>query len=200
MFFIYNNYFGYDQNIVDGLLLIASVLMVYIGSVDKNQVEYVNEIKQYYRDYYQTNIRQVIEKFSDQDVAELSPIFELDNKAGYILIEEPIFRKLVVPKVMNFFASFTHSRQHTTHFDAVMGLLGLIIVSCGFLYVSTCFCVDLSSYFKYVLDMIGTFLLVVIVAIVYYSYKAHAQRSRFKAFKDECDEMGMVIQNSMFLS
>jgi CDP-diglyceride synthetase len=81
-----------------------------------------------------------------------------------------------------------------------MGLLGFIIVACGILYISECYAINVDQYRAYLLRAIGFVLLIVIGSIVYYSIKAHAQRSKLKAFKDDCEEIGMLIGNKFFLS
>lgn len=46
---------------INGLLLLSSVTIVYIVNVDKNQIDYLKEIKDYYRNNLQAKISDIVQ-------------------------------------------------------------------------------------------------------------------------------------------
>lgn len=186
--------------LIDSAVVVASVLMIYITYVDTHQRVYIDKIKNRYRKNLLTLIRRQIESY-DFSLGEegIRAVVEFDDKAGLLVLEEPVFHKRFAPKYMFLFSRISRYPLTVTHYDVLMGLLGLIVllslVFYGYNFLGMGGC-DIEACESIIMACIGALLIFITVFLMYYLIQSHIQRCKFGAFKEECESMELAYNVS----
>lgn len=183
---------------VNGLLLLSSVTIIYITNLDKIQGEFLKNIKDNYRDNLQTRISIFLHS---NKAPELNSIInEFQESAGVYIIEDTCFHKKVGYKFINFFPKKISSIiKPVTHFDALMGFLGIIILICALSHLGICSSPLFNNNtvynitHNYALIVISIPLIAVILLVSTYTISAHFQRCNFDAFRNSSEKISLLL-------
>jgi len=183
---------------INGLLLLSSVTIVYIVNVDKNQIDYLKEIKDYYRNNLQAKISDIVQSNASHSLKD--DLKKFQETADINIIEDPCFHKKVgyniviyIPKI------FSKYIKVVTHFDVLMGLLGVVILICALSHLFLCTIPLLKESIytfirDYALIIAAVPLFFIILLVMTFTIGAHLQRCKFDEFRGDCKKRLLLIE------
>lgn len=192
--FYVNQQAKFDLTSINGLLLLSSVTMLYIINVDKSQADYLNSIKDYYKNNLDIKINEII---SSNRLGVTGELKESLKKLQVQSEETPFFHKkldnLIIRKLLIF--RISKHQHYITHFDVLIALIGLVILICALTYFLFCINYPDISLFKYKLYAVAALLLFIIPMVFTFSIGAYCQRCRFNEFRIDSEKKLPIIES-----
>lgn len=180
-------------SIINGVLILTSVAILYITHSDEHHQKFIRKVKNDYKKDLQSQIKKIITDINtreaDNDLVKLKTELHLFQVyADNIINEEPCFHKRFLERIFRLFQNLFHSNRtphYATHYHFLLLLLGAIISLSAFTQILNLLHFLCKGTFEIISMIIAILISITFLLVITYPIRAHFQRSRFNAFKEE---------------